>query len=119
MSKPMVHARNSVRRWGGEPEDYVVYHDWFDQSKAADASMQHRMFLHHALGIYLCEQQFGHEFVNSAGRTVQVRDVAEQHVLDDLGFIPSLSDWVKCMPIEPWMAGTRKAERRKGAVLVD
>jgi len=29
-------------------------------------------------------------------------------VLEDLGFIPSLSDWLKEMPAQPWMAGVRK-----------
>jgi hypothetical protein len=29
-------------------------------------------------------------------------------VLEDLGFIPSLSDWLKEMPPQPWMAGMKK-----------
>jgi hypothetical protein len=29
-----------------------------------------------------------------------VRDVAEQHVLEDLGFIPALSDWLKASDVE-------------------
>ena len=33
--------------------------------------------------------------------------VAEQHVLEDLGFIPSLSDGFKEMPAKPWMVGQR------------
>ena len=37
-----------------------------------------------------------------------MRDVAEQHVLEDLGWIPSLSDWLREMPPQPWMAGARK-----------
>ena len=32
------------------------------------------------------------------GREVFVRDIAEQHVLEDLGHIPSLSDWLREMP---------------------
>lgn len=46
------------------------------------------MILHNALGIFICEQVFGTYFTNSDGKIVQVRDVAEQHVLDDLGTIP-------------------------------
>jgi hypothetical protein len=43
---------------------------------------------------------------------VHVRDIAEQHVLEDLGFIPSLNDWLREMPSQPWMAGVRKAPMR-------
>jgi hypothetical protein len=68
----------------------------------------HRCVFHSAFGIYLIEELFGRTLVNSAGKEVMVRDVAEQHVLEDLGFIPSLSDWLREMPGQPWMAGLRK-----------
>ena len=41
-----------------------------------------------------------------------MRDIAEQHVLEDLGFIPSLNDWLKEMTPQPWMAGLRKLPAR-------
>jgi hypothetical protein len=42
----------------------------------------------------------------SAGRKiVSVRDVAEDHIREDLGFLPTLERWVREMPIKPWMAG--------------
>ena len=50
---------------------------------------------------------FGRTLTNSEGKTVCVRDVAEQHVLEDLGFIPSLSHWLERVPNEPWMMGLR------------
>jgi hypothetical protein len=61
--------------------------------------------LHSAFGIYLIERIFGATFTNSDGRTVSVRDVAEDHVLEDLGTIPSLDDWLEDMPIKQWMGG--------------
>ena len=42
-------------------------------------------------------------FVRIDGKQVYVRDIAEQHVLEDLGFIPSFADWVRCIRPEPWM----------------
>lgn len=36
--------------------------------------------------------------------------VGEQHVREDLGFIPSFSDWVKAIRPEPWMGRTEKIE---------
>ena len=32
-----------------------------------------------------------------------VRLIGEQHVMEDLGFIPSFVDWVRCIQPKPWM----------------
>ena len=108
MSKPLIHARSSVKRWGGKPEDYLAIHEKMDSTKMAHDEVTHRCVFHSAFGIYLIEELFGRTLTNSDGREVHVRDVAEQHVLEDLGFIPSLSDLLKEMPAQPWMAGQRK-----------
>ena len=39
----------------------------------------------------------------STGRVVPVRLIGEQHVMEDLGFIPSFMDWVRCIRPEAWM----------------
>ena len=39
----------------------------------------------------------------STGRVVPVRLIGEQHVVEDLGFIPSFADWVRCIRPQPWM----------------
>ena len=103
--KPHIHARNSARKYGGRPEDYLPIHDTIDSSKSAHASVRHRAVMHSAFGVYLVERIHGHTLVNSEGRTVSVRDVAEDHVLEDLGTIPSLDDWLRNLPVEPWMGG--------------
>jgi len=108
MSKPWIHAKSSARRWGGTPDDYIAIHEKIDSTKMAHAEMTHRAVFHSAFGIYLIEELFGRIVTNSDGREVFVRDIAEQHVIEDLGFIPSLSDWLKEMPSKPWMAGMRK-----------
>jgi hypothetical protein len=125
--KPMVHALSSARRFGGKPDDYLAIHDWFDSTKAALPDIRHRVILHNAFGCFLAEQVFGHTLVNSDGKTVHVRDVAEQHVIEDLGFIPTIERCLEKLPIEPWMAGGirrfQQAEREREAntqpVLVD
>lgn len=38
-------------------------------------------------------------------KEVCVRDIIEDHIIEDLGFIPDISRWLKKLPIEPWMAG--------------
>jgi hypothetical protein len=44
----------------------------------------------------------------SSGRVVPTRWVGEQHVIEDLGYIPSFADWVRCIRPEPWMSRTRR-----------
>lgn len=88
--KPLSHARISARKFGGRPDEYLKIHNWIDQTKAHVPDARHRLILHNSFGIYLCEQQFGVYITLENGRDVSVRDVAEQHVLDDLGFIPTL-----------------------------
>lgn len=108
MSKPWKHAISSSKKWGGKPEDYIKIHDWFDQTKAMVPDVRHRAILHSAFGIFLCEQVFGHNIKNSDNRTVSVRDIGEQHVLEDLGTIPTMQDWLSGLKIEPWMSKPNK-----------
>lgn len=113
MAKPIIHAKNSAKKFGGEPEEYLKIHDQMDEPKSIHATMKFRVIFHSAYGIFLIEKIFGHKFTNSAGRVVAVRDVAEQHVLEDLGYIPSLDEYLSCMTEHPWMGGIRKAKLMK------
>jgi hypothetical protein len=45
----------------------------------------------------------------STGRIVPVRFIGEQHVLEDLGRIPSVQDWLGKIQPESWMLGRGKA----------
>jgi hypothetical protein len=107
VAKAWVHAVSSARRWGGKPEDIILIHERMDSTKMAHAEMTHRCVFHSAFGVYLVEELFGRFVTNSDGRQMFVRDIAEQHVFEDLGCIPSLSDWLREMPARPWMAGQR------------
>jgi hypothetical protein len=97
------HALSSAAKWGGKPEDYLPLHNWFDESKAHIADFRHRALRHHSEGIFMLERFFGVTITNSDGRQVPVRLIGEQHVLEDLGYIPSFADWVRCIRPEPWM----------------
>jgi hypothetical protein len=97
------HALSSVRKWGGVSEDYLPLHQWFDESKAITADFRYRALRHHAEGIFMLERFFGPTVTISTGRVVPVRLIGEQHVIEDLGFIPSFADWVRCIRPQPWM----------------
>lgn len=100
---PYHHALSSVQRWGGRPEDYLPIHDWFDESKAFLADFRHRALRHHTEGIFLCEKCFGPTLTNSDGRVIPVRWIGEQHVKEDLGFLPTAQDWLQNLMPQPWM----------------
>ncbi len=103
MAHCYYHALSSMRKWGGEVGDYLGLHQWFDQSKAILADPRHRALRHHAEGIFMLETIFGETITNNAGRVVPVRLIGEQHVLEDLGTIPSFADWARLIEPRPWM----------------
>jgi len=59
----------------------------------------------------MAETIFGPTITLSSGRVIPTRWIGEQHVTEDLGFIPSFADWVKCIRPEPWMGRAQRIER--------
>lgn len=106
--KPLLHAKNSARRWGGEADDYLFIHDFLDSSKAHVPDMRHRAMFHHSLGIYIAEDLFGTYFKNSEGREISVRDIAEEHIIEDMDRIPTVQDYLAEMPLYEWLGGAAR-----------
>ena len=112
MAHPYHHALSSARRWGGTAEDYLPLHQRFDEpSKLITADFRHRALRHHAEGIFMLERFFGATITLDRGRVVPARLVGEQHVREDLGFIPGFADWVRCIRPEPWMGRAQPLHR--------
>jgi hypothetical protein len=103
MSHPLHHSISSVKKWGGTVDDYLPIHSWFDETKMHYPDMRHRALRHHAEGIFWCEEKFGVYIVNSNGRQVPVRAIGEQHCIEDIGFIPTIKDYLDNMNIVNWM----------------
>lgn len=105
MAKPYIHSVSCVKKWGGIPEDYVDIHDFMDSSKAVFPDNRHRALTHNSWFIFVAERVFGHNIVNSDGRSVSVRDVCERHILEDFGnkYIPTPQDYLEHMEFQPWM----------------
>jgi hypothetical protein len=107
--KPFIHARNSVKRYGGKAEDYMPIHDFFDSTKAAWADVRHRAILHSSFGIYLVEKVFGTNITNSDGKLISVRAIGEDHVFEDCGQIPTIEKWLNKLPMDNWMLPQNQA----------
>lgn len=108
MSDAVTHSKSSARRFGGKWEDYIHIHTWFDATKELVGDFRHRALRHHATGIVECEEKFGLILTNSDGRELPTRLIAEQHLLEDFGKIPTIADWFRCIEPQAWMT---KAQR--------
>jgi hypothetical protein len=105
MAHAWHHAESSARRFGGDPAAYMAIHDFLDASKIAYAGPSHRALRHSAFGCFEAEERFGPTIDNGAGRRVPVRMIAERHIVEDLGRVPSVQDWLAALPLQPWMLG--------------
>jgi hypothetical protein len=41
-------------------------------------------------------------------KKVMVRDIAEHHIVEDLGWLPSPADFLACMECKVWMGGKQQ-----------
>jgi len=103
MAHAHYHALSTVKTHKGAVEDYIDIHSWFDESKRISVDPRHRALRHHTEGIFQCEEIFGKTIINSDDKTVPVRAIGEQHVLEDLGRVPSFRDWMAVMEYKSWM----------------
>jgi hypothetical protein len=111
MAHPFHHAESSARKYGGEAHEYLRLHVWLDASKAHMADFRHRALRHHSEGIFMLEEIFGTTMTLSTGRVLPVRFIGEQHVLEDLGRIPTVQDWLGRIQPESWMLGRDRREQ--------
>lgn len=107
---PYHHAISSVKKFGGVAEDYIEVHNWFDETKSFTGNWTHRALRHHSAGVEWAVQKFGHALDNSDGRRIPVKFIAEQHVTEDCGFIPTVQDWLGGLlnAPAPWMLRVTK-----------
>ena len=98
MAHPLLHAKSSVKKFGGKVEDYIHLHNWMDETKAWVGHSYHRMFRHHSEGIFEMEKIFGSSFINSDDKVVYTRYVGEQHVKEDCyDYIPTAKEWIQAI----------------------
>lgn len=106
MANAYIHSKSSARRYGGEPEDYINIHIKMDCSKAYVSDNRHRALTHTNFWIHeVMIPIFGYTITNSVGRVVSVKDICEEHVLEDFGmrFIPTAQDYLENMEFQDWM----------------
>lgn len=110
------HAQSCARKWGGKPGDYLPIHEFIDSSKQVIGDVRHRAIYHHTLGVYLCQRVFG-DTLTVGRKQIPVRLIAERHIIEDLGWLPSPADYLKDTPIARWMSGSVRKEMPVSALL--
>lgn len=109
---PLHHSQTSAKLFGGNPDDYTAIHNWLDASKEMFCDYRHRALRHHSQGVFEAERVFGLMIVNSEGKQVPVRYIAEQHIKEDCGGrIPTVADWLGQIQPQPWMSRGYKLEK--------
>ncbi len=131
MADSYHHAVSSVKKWGGEVDNYLPLHKWMDETKDHFADPRHRAIRHHSQGIGWLIDTFGQAITLSTcakcgepesehlvrlsfqdqpeghhefvAKQVPTRWVGEQHCLEDFGRIPTMADWLREMTVESWM----------------
>lgn len=112
MGDPLKHSESSARLFGGEPEDYLHVHTVMDSSKLFLADWRHRALLHNTFGIHIFEQLMGVTFKRkSDGVSVCTRTILGQHIMEDLGAIPTAGEFLREMPLKQWMTGITSKQK--------
>ena len=99
---PYHHALSSAKKFGGIADDYIRIHEWFDATKQYMGDARHRALRHHTAGIFWCEEKFGDTitvWTKDVAKQVPVRLIAEQHVMEDMGFLPTPEWWLSKMQL--------------------
>ena len=107
---PWKHAESSAAKWGGTPYEYFPIHNWLDETKQYTGDWTHRALRHHSAGVEWASMEFGPAIENSDGNRIPVKLIAEQHIMEDCGCIPTPHDYLKLLKDNPenWMIKVAK-----------
>lgn len=119
----MIHAKSSVKRWGGKVEDYIQLHEILDSPKATMNNNTSRMLTHNTWFVYhIIPKIFGYNITNSDGKSVDTVDIAMLHVAEDfrMKFVPTVQDYLKHMEVQPWMCnGVKELDNQEGKQILN
>ncbi len=119
---PIIHTQNSIKKFGGDEETdfpkYLAIHEKMDCSKAYFSDNRHRALTHHMFWVKeVMLPIFGSYITLKNGKKVSVKDICEQHILEDfrMKFIPTTQDYLQEIEMKKWMqngAGTPDSAKK-------
>jgi hypothetical protein len=106
MANPIIHAKSSAKKFGGLFEDYLHIHEKMDCHKGYIPDNRGRILTHTMFWVKeVMIPLYGTFIVNSDKKHVSVKDICEQHILEDYKnkFIPTPQDFIQEMEFKQWM----------------
>ena len=106
MANPLIHAKSSVKRWGGSVECYLPIHELIDSPKSCINNNSARVLTHNTWFAYtIIPKVFGYNITNSDGRSVDTIDIAMLHIAEDfrMKFVPTAQDYLQHLQVQAWM----------------
>ena len=107
---PIVHAESSMKKFKGATDDdfkqFVTIHEKMDCSKAWIPDNRHRVLTHTMFWVKeVMIPIFSSYITLSDGSKISVKDICEQHILEDyrMKFIPTPQDFIENMEYKQWM----------------
>ena len=114
--KPLQHAQISQKNHGGKWQDYINVHNFLDSSKASCAHFKHRFLLHHAEGIEIGVKIWGQNLVNSEGKSIEIRQLLTEHLIEDVGKVVTVEDWARDLLPNREAKFNQFLERKRGQI---
>ena len=105
MANPLIHAKSSVKRWGGSVDCYLPIHELIDSPKATMNNNSSRVLTHNTWFAYtIIPKVFGYNIINSDGRSVDTIDIAMLHISEDFRHkgIPTPQDYLENVVVQAW-----------------
>jgi len=110
LMNPILHAESSMKKFKGETQEdfqqFLKLHKKMDCSKGTVPCNRHRVLTHHMFWINeVMIPIYGDYITLSNGQKASVKDICEQHILEDyrMKFIPTPQDFIQEMEYKQWM----------------
>jgi hypothetical protein len=106
MANPLIHSKSSVKRWGGNVDDYLPIHKLLDSPKETMNNNTSRALTHNTWFAYhVIPLIFGYNIENADGKSIDTVDIAMLHIAEDfrMKFVPTPQDYLRHIQVQAWM----------------
>lgn len=103
---------HSAQKWGGDWSDYQPLHQFLDWPRDHLPDSRHLRVLHNTWGIALAQQAFSLAYTRpSDGVALPLQTLVEEHILRELGTIPTLEACLEGISLTDWMCNRARPIR--------
>lgn len=112
----LLHCMQSAEKYGGEASDYEPIHEFLNWPRDFLPDSRFQRIFHNGWGIHMVYKKMGEYLTRASdGKTVLVRQIAQDHIICDLGYVPTIEESLKGIHVQSWMYN--KAQRLSRTLL--